>query len=264
MTQYVHRITSTYMDMPTDYWVPTTRHILPAHSKQIAFGFYAQPSPKWRISLESFYKRTTHLLLYQSYMGLMPPANRWEKNVLSGKGKAYGIELDAMYRSKKLSVSAAYTLSWSERLFENIANYWFRDKFDNRHKLNLSLCYKIKDKIDLNATWVYHSGNRISLPTSNIVLPNMPSSHPSYDTAYRYTSPNNAALPVYHRLDLGANFHHKTQKGHERIWNVSIYNTYCHLNTMYVDVKQDNKGRFHTKTKGYIPIIPSVSYTWKF
>ncbi len=264
MTQYVHRISSTYLDMPTDYWVPTTRHILPAHSEQIAFGYYVQPSPTWNISIESFYKKSNHLLLYQSYMGLMPPANRWEKDVLSGKGKAYGIELDAMYRSKKITVSGAYTLSWSERLFESIADYWFRDKFDNRHKLNLSFNYKVSDKIDLNAAWVFHSGNRISLPTSNIVLPNMPGSHPSYDTAYRYTSPNNATLPAFHRLDLGANFHHKTGKGCERIWNVSIYNAYCHLNTMYVDVKQDNKGRFHASTKGYIPIIPSVSYTWKF
>ena len=264
MSQYVHRITSTYLDMPTDYWVPTTKHIQPAYSTQIAFGTYAQFSPKWLVSIESFYKKSSHLLLYQSYMGLMPPATRWEQDVLSGKGKAYGIEIDAQYKSKKISWAGAYTLSWSKRLFEGIADYWFRDKFDNRHKISLSFFYKINNKIDLNANWLYHSGNRISLPASTIVLPNMPGSSPSYDTTYRFTSPNNAALPAYHRLDLGANFHHKNAKGRERIWNVSIYNAYCHLNTMYVDVRQDNKGKFRASSKGYIPIIPSVSYTWKF
>lgn len=264
MSQYVHRITSTYLDMPTDYWVPTTQHILPAYSTQVAFGAYAQFTKKWLLSIESFYKESNHLLLYQSYMGLMPPANRWEQDVLSGRGKAYGIEMDAQYKSKKISLAGAYTLSWSKRLFEGIADHWFRDKFDNRHKISLSFFYKISNKIDLNANWLYHSGNRVSLPTGSIVLPNMPGSHPSYDTAYRFSSPNNAALPAYHRLDLGANFHHQTAKGRERIWNISIYNAYCHLNTMYVDVKQDNRGKFRASSKGYIPIIPSVSYTWKF
>ena len=93
MSQYVHRITSSYLDMPTNYWVPTTKHIQPAYSTQIAFGAYAQFSPKWLVSIESFYKKSSHLLLYQSYMGLMPPATRWEQDVLSGKGKAYGIAI---------------------------------------------------------------------------------------------------------------------------------------------------------------------------
>lgn len=264
MTQYVHRITSTYLDMPTDYWVPTTNRIQPAHSDQIALGIYAQPSRYWILSIEGFHKKSNNLLLYQSYMGLMPPANRWEKDVLSGKGKAYGIEMDAQYRSKKLSLYGAYTLSWSKRYFADITNSWFRDKFDNRHKLNLSINYEISNRIDINGTWTYHSGNRMSLPSNSFVLPNMPGSHPSYDTAYRFPSPNNAALPAYHRLDIGANFQHQTSKGRERIWNVSLYNAYCHLNTMYVDVKQDNKGKFRARCNGYIPIIPSVSYTYKF
>jgi len=264
MTQYVHRITSTYLDMPTDYWVPTTNRIQPAHSDQIALGIYAQPSRYWILSIEGFHKKSNNLLLYQSYMGLMPPANRWEKDVLSGKGKAYGIEMDAQYRSKKLSLYGAYTLSWSKRYFADITNSWFRDKFDNRHKLNLSINYEISNRIDINGTWTYHSGNRMSLPSNSFVLPNMSGSHPSYDTAYRFPSPNNAALPAYHRLDIGANFQHQTSKGRERIWNVSLYNAYCHLNTMYVDVKQDNKGKFRARCNGYIPIIPSVSYTYKF
>ena len=73
------------------------------------------------------------------------------------------------------------------------------------------------------------------------------------------------ALPLYHRLDVGADFHHTTRNGHERIWNVSIYNVYCHLNAMYVEVSQSRyDNTFRAKAPGYIPILPSVSYTVKF
>ena len=71
--------------------------------------------------------------------------------------------------------------------------------------------------------------------------------------------------PAYHRLDLGFDFHHVTKHGHERIWNLSIYNAYCHLNSMYVKVDYDEKTKqFRAKNKGFVPIIPSFSYTIKF
>lgn len=83
--------------------------------------------------------------------------------------------------------------------------------------------------------------------------------------SYVYERPNNVALPMYHRLDLGFDFHHTTKHGHERIWNVSIYNAYCHLNAMYVELKQDwNGSALRAKAPGFIPILPSVSYTIKF
>lgn len=265
MSQYVHRIASSYLDMPTDYWIPTTSKIRPAHASQFALGIYMQPSLKWQMNIEGFYKRSHHLLQYQNYMGLMPSATRWEKDVMEGKGKAYGIEWDAQYCNKRITLNGTYTLSWSKRLFDKISDQWFRDKFDNRHKLNLSMVYRLSHTTDFNAVWIYHSGNRLTLPTSSMALPNLPGSTPSYDSGYHYTTPNNAAMPAYHRLDLGFNFHHPLKRGGERIWNISIYNAYCHLNTMYVEIKQDDYwGGFHAKCKGYIPIIPSVSYTWKF
>lgn len=264
MSQYVHRIASSYLDMPTDYWIPTTSKIHPSHASQFALGIYMQPSKRWFISMEGFSKRSQHLVQYKSYMGLMPSATRWEKNVMEGKGKAYGIEWEVQYNDKRLTLNGAYTLAWSKRLFDTIYDQWFRDKFDNRHKLNLSMVYHLSHRTDINAIWLYHSGNRLTLPTSSMVLPNLPGSSPSYETGYNYTTPNNASMPAYHRLDLGFNFHHPLKKGGERVWNISIYNAYCHMNTMYVEVKQDDWGRFHAKCKGYIPIIPSVSYTWKF
>ena len=84
------------------------------------------------------------------------------------------------------------------------------------------------------------------------------------DRMYVFDIPNNYRLPAYHRLDVGFDFHHTTRHGHERIWNVSVYNAYCHFNSLFVDIHQNNKGQFSIRNHAYIPVIPSFSYTIKF
>lgn len=263
MSQTVHRMASSFLEMPTDFWVPTTADIHPTQSQQLAGGIYTRRG-NWTVTLEGYYKTTSHLLQYKSWLGLQPPATRWDKNIAEGRGRAYGVEFDAAYRTPRLSASLAYTLSWSRRNFPELHSRWFSDQFDNRHKLNLSARYKINDRIAVYAAWTYRSGNRITMPTGYALTPSLPEDAMKADAGYIYTEPNNFVLPAYHRLDLGADFRHTTRHGHTRIWNVSLYNAYCHMNTMYVDLKANKDGTFSAKSRGYIPVIPSVSYTIQF
>lgn len=264
MSQYVHRIASTYLEMPTDYWVLTTSSILPATSTQIAAGLYVRPNNTLTLSLESFYKYTSHLIQYRDWMGLQPPASRWDKDVIDGCGRSYGIELDADYRTQRTTLQASYTLSWTLHKYNDFDAGWFRDKFDNRHKLDIVWRYKLSSNTAIYASWTYHSGNRMTLPSKYITLPTLPNESIGLTSQYFLGNPNNVGLPAYHRLDIGANFTHKTKRGNDRIWNISIYNLYCHLNTMYSKIHQNEDGSFSIKCRGYIPIIPSVSYTLKF
>ena len=71
-------------------------------------------------------------------------------------------------------------------------------------------------------------------------------------------------LPAYHRLDLGFDFHHTSKNGHEHIWNLSLYNVYCHLNSLWVDVSDPQNGPVRLHNHAYLPILPSFSYTMKF
>ena len=132
------------------------------------------------------------------------------------------------------------------------------------------------------AAWTYHSGNRMTVPTQYVAWPDVPDgrvhgmiSNHSYapcntdnnvyvNSGFVYDKPNNISLPAYHRLDIGFDFHHVTKHGHERIWNLSIYNAYCHINPLYVDISHLDDGSFKVRTKGYIPMLPSFSYTIKF
>lgn len=263
MSQSIHRMASSFLELPTDFWVPTTDDIKPTMSHQIAAGIYTQPSPHLTLSLEAYYKLSSHLLQYRHWMGFQPSAATWSRDVADGKGKSYGIEADATYTTGSTTMSMAYTLSWSKKLFKDIHPTWFDDQFDNRHKINISLSHDFSRRISLYAAWTYHTGNRVTMPVGYTIQPNIPGDY-GYSYDYVFDHPNNYSLPAYHRLDIGANFRHTTRHGREGIWNVSLYNAYCHLNTMYVKVRLDDNNNFHLKSYGYIPIIPSVSYTLKF
>ena len=265
MSQCMHRISSTFLELPTDFWVPTTKTISPTMSTQLAIGTYANLSRNFTFTLEAFIKKTNNILQFSNWMGLQPPATRWDKDVTEGKSAAYGLELDCTYKAGKLHANANYTLSWSKRKFMQIYNGWYNDQFDNRHRMNFMLRYFFSELTSFYAGWTMHSGNRMTLPTLYTYMPQMPdeiSTLPEY--GFFYEQPNNVTMPTYHRLDIGVNFVRHLSNGKEGVWNISIYNAYCHLNTMYTCVVANDDGTFSTRCKGYIPIIPSVSYTLKF
>lgn len=97
MSQSLHRMASSFLELPTDFWVPTTNEIKPTMSHQIAAGIYTQPSTHLTLSLEAYYKLSSHLLQYRHWMGFQPSAATWNRDVADGKGKSYGMEADATY-----------------------------------------------------------------------------------------------------------------------------------------------------------------------
>ena len=170
-------------------------------------------------------------------------------------------------------MEGSYTLWWNKRKFGDYYPDWFYDKFDNRHKGNISAQWNISNKVTMFAVWSFHSGNRITVPTQYVRMPDVPDGRPTTVTDYYYVDgsgfvyerPNNMTLPAYHRLDMGFDFRHRTRHGHEIVWNLSAYNAYCHMNSMWADVKiNDTTGRMRMHNHAFIPVIPSLSYTYKF
>lgn len=266
MSQNVHRIASSLLSLPTDFWVPTTAKVSPTTSWQWAAGLYAEPDKHWRLGLEGYYKLTDKLLQYRRWAGLLPPVTTWENDVTTGRGRAYGVELDVRYRIPRLTLTAAYTLGWSERNFPELHEGWFYGQFDNRHMLDLSARWSISNHVTAMAAWSYHSGNRVTLPCHYALRPTIPDGSMIVVPGYIYDTPNNYRMPAYHRLDVGFDFHREGRKGRQHIWNLSAYNAYCRFNPMYIEVRLNSWGddSFQASSHGYIPIIPSFSYTLKF
>lgn len=264
MSQFMHLLSSTYLNFPTDYWVPSTSNIHPMRSRQFAAGLYMRLPYQVNLSVEGFYKTMNHILEYDGKNQLAPSVENWEADVKRGKGRAYGVELALSRHVLKTSMNFSYTLSWSKRKFDDIYRGWYANKFDNRHKINISVRHQLTQQIEAYAAWNYHSGNKITVPSQYIESPALPGINGKKPGQWVYEEPNNATLPAYHRLDLGVNFRKVTKRGFERIWNISIYNAYCRMNVLYAKVDDLSAGKFTSKATGVFPIIPSFSYTLKF
>jgi hypothetical protein len=291
MNQYVHLLTNTGLGLPTDLWVPTTDKIAPQQSQQIAAGFAKDFDKKGLIlTIEGYYKTMANLISYKegaSFLLLNDPTGtskvRWEDNVTSGKGRSYGTEFLLQKKVGKFSGWVGYTLSWTKWQFEEL-NFGkeFYPRYDRRNDISLVGIYDIKPTITVSAVWVYGTGNALTVPLStyngygnfntrndqNNNKTNLASSLFSAHAVQEYGEKNTFRAEPYHRLDFGVQFH-KKKRYHERTWEISIYNVYNRKNPFFYQLgsKTDaNTNQATTILQRYslFPIIPSVSYNFKF
>ena len=278
MSQFVQQVSDNYISLPTDYWMPITEEFEPLSSDQLSVGGYFSLNDRFLFSVEGYYKWMRNLLEYRDGYKNLPADTRWSDKLASGEGRAYGMDFQAEGSWGKLSGYLGYGLLWSDRLFPELnRGRRFPSKYDNRHKLTLSLTYALSERVELNGGWTYMTGKPGDagfgkLPVSRR-LPDDGSPYASgfllrHVELFRGTKQYPAAcLPPAGRR----NQHLLSRKnGHMGIWNVSLYNAYSRMNPIMIEKNDDiqtTEGkplnpRF--RTLAIFPIIPSFSYTYKF
>jgi hypothetical protein len=284
MNQYVHLLTNTGLGLPTDLWVPTTDRVAPQQSSQVAAGLAKDLERHGlAITLEGYYKTMNNIISYKegssfiSLDGKNANELNWEDNVTSGKGWSYGAEFMVQKKTGKLSGWVGYTLSWTKWKFPEL-NFGktFYPRYDRRHDISVVGIYELSKRITLSATWVYGTGNALTLPVSrftsfeNPFLPGYngyPSSIGNVHT--EYGEKNGFRAEAYHRMDLAIQFH-KKKKRHERTWEFGLYNAYNRRNPFFynIDSKDDKNNpnqRINVLTRySLFPVLPSFSYNFKF
>lgn len=282
MNQYVHLISNSFISLPTDAWMPVTRKLKPLISDQVSAGFYYNLNKDYNFSVEGYYKTLDNLLEYRDGHTFTPSFVNWEDKLTAGEGRSYGAEFMVRKETGRTTGWIGYGLSWADRQFDELnLGKRFPARFDNRHKLNIVVMHKISPKVEISAAWSYASGNHVTLSLENyeelghIGRHNYQGGYPyygSYGTIDYFDGRNNYQLPAYHRLDLGLKIYRPKKKGRMGIWTISIYNVYSRMNPFMI-TKSDKKvvdpeGSYKYvpafRTIGIMPIIPSVSYTYKF
>ena len=257
MSQTSHLVSSLYLDLPTNMWLPSTERIRPSRSREVAAGLYSNITPMVHLNVEGWYKHMYNLIEYAGAYTIFPPLSDWEYGYKAGQGRSWGAELDFGYSNGKTEANVYYTLSWSQRKFDDFYRGWYSDRNDNRHKLTIMAKHKFTKRFEVYSAWNYHTGNRITL-----------ASHQTPSGTDIYLEPNNVKLPDYHRLDVGMNFVRTTRRGNTGIWNLSIYNAYCRTNPIAAMEEYESLDRVTVATYGtalgIIPIVPTFSYTLKF
>lgn len=264
MQQYLHLLTSSGSGLPTDIWVSSTDRTPPQNSWQVAVGVSRMLlNDAFEFSVEAYYKEMDNLITYLPGEGFTGSED-WEDKVISGGlGTSYGVEWFVQKKKGNTTGWIGYTWSKSDRHFPNtvINNgqpYPFR--YDRRHDFSFVLVHKINDHIDLSGTWVYSTGNVVTLYESQY-------NTPDWNTVQHYPSKNNFRLPSYHRMDISLQFHKQKKKG-VRTWALSVYNLYNRANPFFVMFDNYYNGTWNDKRAlvqySLFPVLPSVSYSFKF
>lgn len=276
MSQNIHLLSSSTINLPTDLWLPTTKRVKPQVSHQFALGGIYQVKPGIDFSIEGFYKSMSNLLEYKEGASFVGATTGWEDKVEMGKGWSYGAEFLLQKSTGKTTGWIGYTLSKAERQFDNL-NFGekFYARYDRRHDISVVLNHRFSDRFDLGLTWVYGTGNAVTLPTqiastADISTISYTMGYP-YQTNYEYFGErNNYRMPSYHRMDVGFNFH-KQKKHGIRTWSLGFYNVYSRQNPFFL-MFQENSDKEKAQTGkdrklsqiSLFPIIPSISYNYKF
>ncbi|WP_266368439.1 TonB-dependent receptor [Tellurirhabdus rosea] len=290
MNQYVHLLSNTGIGLPTDLWVPTTDRIKPQQSEQLAAGL-AKDFTKSGLTLtvEGYYKTMNNIINYRegaSFLLINDPNSAdkvsWEDNVTTGRGWSYGAEMLLQKKVGRFSGWAGYTLSWTQWQFPEL-NFGqkFYPRYDRRHDISLVGIYELSPRITLSGTWVYGTGQALTVPTGQFrAYRHLPLRDPYFggspapgldngDQVNEYgTQKNSFRAEPYHRMDLSIQFH-KKKKYHERTWELSVYNLYNRRNPFFYDLDLKEQGANQPlKTVLYrysvFPVVPSLSYLFKF
>lgn len=271
MSQYVHLLASGMMNLPTDLWVPITKNIKPVISDQFSFGVEYSPAENWKASIEAYYKKEKNVLEYKDGQLVFTSATDWEKTVEMGNGKGKGLELFVQKTAGVWTGMLGYTLSKTDRIFpDGTINYGksFPFTYDRRHVLDCFISYKVNEKISLNGSWSFSSGNMITASWRSTLLVDPDG---KMDESAYISGRNNYRLPPSHRLDISADFRKKKKHG-ERIWSFGIYNLYGAMNPDWVvndtEITIDEHGEasliHYLSKRSFLTFIPSVSYTYVF
>jgi hypothetical protein len=271
--QYVHLISNTAASTPIDVWTPSTNNIKPQQGDQYAFGYFNNRIGErgLEFSSEVYYRNTKNQVEYVNGADLL--INELiEGDLISGIGRAYGLELSLKKNTGKVNGWVSYTLSKSELLTDGINDdEWYAARFDQLHNLTVFGNYDFNDRSSLSANFTYVTGAPVTAPTSRFeqqgyVIP--------FDY---YDSRNGLKTPATHRLDLSFTRKLRRVKNGEKRKNmdelvISVYNVYARKNPFSIFFAQEQGRPIITESPNTQAtqfsiigsFVPSISYNFNF
>lgn len=269
--QYIHLVSNTAASTPIDLWTPSTNNIKPQTGDQYTLGYFRNfgDGNDFEASIEGYYRNTGNQVEYVKGADIF--INEYlEGDLISGIGRAYGVELSLKKNVGKFNGWLSYTLGKSELKTAGInRGEWYSTRFDQTHNLKLFGEIKVSDRTSFSANFTYITGAPITAPTSRFNVQDMVIPYNYYD------SRNNFRIPASHRLDIAMKWDPTKpgkKKKNQDYFVFSIYNVYGNKNPFSLFFSQQD-GRvmpgdaIDTFAYQFAIIgapVPAISYNFKF
>lgn len=225
-------------------------------AQHVILGLEYDPISQISINLEGYFKNFSQLISVNRYK-MFDTDNEfiWEK------GRAYGGDVTVKYDNKGFYVWLVYSLGWVKRT-DGVVDYY--PHFDRRHNVNLLVSYAFgkRRSWQIDARWNFGSG--FPFTQTQAYYPHyMPTNiNDDYVTAnedlyFMLADLNQARLPSYHRLDIGAKKKFHIGERNTLELSVSFSNVYNYRNVFYVN-------RISNEVIYQLPFLYYFGLTWRF
>ena len=256
--QYLQLLSNSTAGSPTDLWIPSSPKVQPTLADQVAIGYFKNFNDNnYKFSVEAYYKNLKNTVDYKDGAEIFGNDNI-ESELVFGKGRAYGTEFLLEKTKGELTGWLSYTLSKSERQYDEINNgAWFSARQDRTHDISIVGIYEVNPRLSLSASWVYNTGDAVTFPTGKYFIDG--------NLVNLYSDRNGDRMPDYHRMDLGATLKLNTKKeSNSSELNFSIYNAYSRLNAYSITFDSNEAGSTEATRLALFGIIPSLTWNFKF
>ncbi|MEX1238333.1 MAG: TonB-dependent receptor [Cyclobacteriaceae bacterium] len=266
MNQFLHAVPYSSASLPVDIWIASGKDVQPQQSVQYSLGVFKNlRDNEYEVSVEGYHKEMKNQVLFKEGTQLNTESDL-AANLTFGEGLSYGGELLLKKNTGRLTGWFGYTWSKTTQTFPdmNFGNP-FPFTYDRRHNLSVVGTYDINERWSMSADFVFRTGSAFTLPTGRIPV----TDGTLYDGwYYDFTTRNNARQRSYHRLDVSFSYK-KARKffGHvyQSEWVFGCYNVYSRKNPYFVYLTVDPlTEQPEARQVSLLPIIPSVSYNFKF
>lgn len=245
--QNFHLITNSTSTNPTDKWLSSTNNIKPEIGDQISLGFFKK-TDGYEFSIEGYYKKIQNVVDYKDNANVTN-TDAIESQLLFGDGRSYGAEFFLKKNTGKLTGWISYMLSRTEQKISGInTDSWYPSKQDRTHDVSVVAMYDVSPKLNLSATWVYHSGNAVTFPSGKYTLNN--------EVIYYYTERNGYRMPAYHRLDIGGTLKLGSGKKFSSELSFGCYNVYGQKNAYTIAFRESET------TPNTTEAVKTYLFTW--
>ncbi|MDH5380127.1 MAG: TonB-dependent receptor [Cyclobacteriaceae bacterium] len=262
MNQFSHSITSSNNSADHEVWIMADKTKPPQHSNEISLGLFGKTKTDFDYGAEVYYKKMSNLIEYSttSYNSFTQMKELDLYLETGGTGESYGLEVLMQKPFRWGFSSLAYTLSWTNRTFENInfaKTYPFI--YDRRHIINWV------GKIELNTYWTFtYNWNFSSGHSTNLPIAFVKDSDLVTGGYYVFGELNSKKLPPYHRLDISFRKDFLTKKKQRNSYfSMGLFNAYLRKNPIQVYFSPGLTGNKAIKLTTFY-VIPSISYGIKF
>jgi hypothetical protein len=244
---------------PLDTWIPSSKIVKPEIADQFSLGYFRNfVNNQWETSVEGYYKILQNQIEYKNGADLLINP-LIESQLVFGEGRAYGLEVYIKKKTGKITGWVSYTLSRTERSFNDIdEGSWFPARHDRVHDFSIVGIYQINAKWNIASSWIIYTGDAVTFPSGKYLINDY--------LVGMYTERNGYRMPDYHRLDIGVNYTRKHDKRFKSTWNFSLYNAYARQNAYSISFirGEDNPNITQAERLSLYSIIPSVTWNFKF